>query len=425
MEKKTIGSFIAALRKASGLTQRELAEKLNVSDKAVSRWERDESAPDLSLIPVIAEIFGVTSDELLRGQRVTEAAAPVRSAAKTEKQIQNILNRALTRYKICSIISVAVAFLGILAAMVLNLGFLRAYVGFFVGCAFFIGAAVCQCIFLILGRSAIRTEEIPEAATEPVRKAMVLGAELVFGIIYTLLALCLPLIVLPVGTFRGLTAVSWAKYGAIFGLLSAVLWLICCTVFNTRKGYRNKTDWKSPKNKLRLRWLRKGAVLALTLVLLHAASISLLSQNYHLLVKGQSFQDWTSFRRFMETPTDTDGTPLIFVSVEGAGDDTRFIYENQNGSSVVFNKGAITRRLYATVEDEQLGNEPLVRYRHMNKQISSIRLNHGGLPVQAFTQRQMQAVEIITIFVNLLWCGVYLAALRRTIRKYRTELVNL
>ena len=60
----SIGGFIAALRKANGLTQKQLAEKLNVSDKAVSRWERDECALDLSLIPVIAEIFGITSDEL-------------------------------------------------------------------------------------------------------------------------------------------------------------------------------------------------------------------------------------------------------------------------------------------------------------------------------------------------------------------------
>ena len=65
MEKKTIGQFIAILRKANGMTQKDLAEKLNVSDKAVSRWERDECAPDLSLIPVIAEIFQVTADELL------------------------------------------------------------------------------------------------------------------------------------------------------------------------------------------------------------------------------------------------------------------------------------------------------------------------------------------------------------------------
>lgn len=69
MEKKTIGGFISTLRKANGMTQKELAERLNVSDKTISRWERDDGAPDLALIPVIAEIFNVTCDELLRGER--------------------------------------------------------------------------------------------------------------------------------------------------------------------------------------------------------------------------------------------------------------------------------------------------------------------------------------------------------------------
>lgn len=69
MEKKTIGEFIGILRKAKGMTQQELADCLNVSNKAVSRWERGESAPDLTLIPVIAELFSVTTDELLRGEK--------------------------------------------------------------------------------------------------------------------------------------------------------------------------------------------------------------------------------------------------------------------------------------------------------------------------------------------------------------------
>lgn len=76
MEKRTMGEFIAALRKAKGLTQRQLAERLNVSDKAVSRWERNETMPDLVLIPVLAEIFVITSDELLRGQRNNPEKAP-------------------------------------------------------------------------------------------------------------------------------------------------------------------------------------------------------------------------------------------------------------------------------------------------------------------------------------------------------------
>jgi transcriptional regulator with XRE-family HTH domain len=92
MEKKTIGSFIAALRRANGMTQKELAEKLYVSDKTVSRWECDESTPELSLIPVIADIFGITSDELLRGERKsslfnesTPETAPPERKEKSEK----------------------------------------------------------------------------------------------------------------------------------------------------------------------------------------------------------------------------------------------------------------------------------------------------------------------------------------------------
>ena len=77
MEKKTMGSFLAALRRANGMTQKELAERLNVSDKSVSRWERDDGAPDLALIPVIAEVFGVTCDELLRGVQLKITAIQI------------------------------------------------------------------------------------------------------------------------------------------------------------------------------------------------------------------------------------------------------------------------------------------------------------------------------------------------------------
>ena len=70
MAENTIGQFIAALRKANGLTQQDVADRLNVSNKAVSRWERDECAPDLSVIPALAEMFGVTCDELLKGKRI-------------------------------------------------------------------------------------------------------------------------------------------------------------------------------------------------------------------------------------------------------------------------------------------------------------------------------------------------------------------
>jgi transcriptional regulator with XRE-family HTH domain len=64
-----MGDFICDARKAKNMTQKELAEKLNITDKAVSKWERNISCPDIHTIPMLADILEVSSDELLRFQR--------------------------------------------------------------------------------------------------------------------------------------------------------------------------------------------------------------------------------------------------------------------------------------------------------------------------------------------------------------------
>lgn len=99
MEKKTIGQFIAVLRKANGLTQQDLADRLNVSNKAVSRWERDESAPDIMLIPALAEILGVTCDELLKGERITYSGQVEKKDVKVEKQVKSLIFRETSKYR--------------------------------------------------------------------------------------------------------------------------------------------------------------------------------------------------------------------------------------------------------------------------------------------------------------------------------------
>lgn len=65
----SLGEKIALMRKSKGLTQEALAEKCSVSAQAVSKWENDITAPDISLLPRLSEIFGVTCDELLGVQR--------------------------------------------------------------------------------------------------------------------------------------------------------------------------------------------------------------------------------------------------------------------------------------------------------------------------------------------------------------------
>lgn len=65
---ETIGSRISKYRKAKGMTQEELANQLGVSSQAVSKWENDASCPDISLLPQLCRLLGITSDELLTGK---------------------------------------------------------------------------------------------------------------------------------------------------------------------------------------------------------------------------------------------------------------------------------------------------------------------------------------------------------------------
>ncbi len=138
MTRKSMGQFMAALRKANGMTQREVADRLNVSDKAVSRWERDECAPDLSLIPAIAELYGVTCDELLKGERIikepktedTEGNAEKKIEKKVDRQLKALVNRSLSNFKTLIWISLALSLVGLICMFGISYGFYRPTIGF-------------------------------------------------------------------------------------------------------------------------------------------------------------------------------------------------------------------------------------------------------------------------------------------------------
>jgi len=72
IDKEKFGTFLAQLRKEKGMTQKGLAEQLYVSDKAVSKWERGLSLPDISLLQPMAEMLGVSVTELLSGRTIRE-----------------------------------------------------------------------------------------------------------------------------------------------------------------------------------------------------------------------------------------------------------------------------------------------------------------------------------------------------------------
>lgn len=71
MNQEAIGKFIAACRKEKELTQMQLAEKLNITNRAVSKWETGKSCPDTSIMLELCDILGITVNELLSGERIS------------------------------------------------------------------------------------------------------------------------------------------------------------------------------------------------------------------------------------------------------------------------------------------------------------------------------------------------------------------
>lgn len=89
-QETNIGKFIAQLRKEKKMTQKELANQLHITDKAVSKWERGLSCPDISLLNPIADILGITTSELLNGQKNEQP-----SSEQICKDIKKNIDKAL------------------------------------------------------------------------------------------------------------------------------------------------------------------------------------------------------------------------------------------------------------------------------------------------------------------------------------------
>lgn len=117
--KDLIGKNIAAHRKRCGLTQAGLAERLNYTDKAVSKWERGESVPDVITLMQLAEQFEITVDDLLRDpNELPPEITPVQQAM--EKVVEKTLKRKANKNIILGLSSILVWFVALLVYVVLG-----------------------------------------------------------------------------------------------------------------------------------------------------------------------------------------------------------------------------------------------------------------------------------------------------------------
>lgn len=112
MPQENLGQKIAQLRKAKAMTQRDLAQQLHVTDKAVSKWEREQASPDIKTLPQIAEVLDVPVQELLLARE--DKKMPT-------SEFEHVMNIALKAIPLA--LTLATLVLGILKELTPRLGF--------------------------------------------------------------------------------------------------------------------------------------------------------------------------------------------------------------------------------------------------------------------------------------------------------------
>lgn len=433
MEKKSIGSFLTALRKASGFTQKQLAEKLNVSDKAVSRWERDECAPDLSLIPVLAEIYGVTSDEILRGQRANpEKLYQGVDRTGAEKQRLHILKSVRSKFISRSLVTVALALVGVILAYILNTEFEKANTGFLIGSIFFIVAAVSQAQVLIAGFASVRDEDWMDNSVENCKGFMLLVSQWCMGIVAAAIGFCIPLAGKSRVPFTDcvLSGVLW-----IFVLTAA--WLIVNIAMNLYLHRKGIVDLKQPLNKLRNSC---GMVLAVILVILLGLQSGLcrfLDDNKHLYAPHETYTDVHQFAELMEEPKTEEGLSMCLI--DHSNNVWVFDIEDYDNYASLMLHGYYSQTPYMLQEDEVLkelvptdldrrgyrymDKEHGYQFNHLNRTIAHYEINSTDdvVPIYTFNIQQLEEANSIFVSINLLYLLTYVLAIAVTLLVYNMK----
>lgn len=393
MEKKTMGAFLAALRKANGMTQKDLADKLNVSDKTVSRWECDDGAPDLSLIPVIAEIFNITCDELLRGERKSpeERADAADVTPKGEKQRQRLLKSTLFRFRTQTLVAMGISVAGWIAALICNLAFLRAILGGLCGAICYAASILMQMICMNAAFFSVEDAGLEEGQLSQFRRTVIGLSEKSVCITMGLLGFTAPLLLVSKDAYVGLDVGHMFILGIMGTGVLLLIYGIACYFLNAsfvRKGIFSLSEKEAEiyhhNHKLKRSCaVTLAAVLAVT-VLGHVAATTIWGP--WSIMKGTTFDNYESFIAYMEQ--DVPSIRLYFgeaaPEVSGA-----ITYLDEYGNEIS-EEEALTHRL-----ENQNGDEVCV-YVQRNQNVASIRYaekNGSLLPITVCTYDDLQEAE--------------------------------
>ncbi|MGN0443330.1 MAG: helix-turn-helix domain-containing protein [Acutalibacteraceae bacterium] len=300
MEKRTMGALMSALRKSKGMTQQDVADRLGVSNKAVSKWECDDGYPDISILPAIAELYGVTVDELLRGEIRNEEKTV--SPEKGIKQIEFMLRNAQFKFKNLSVIALVLSVLSpIFALIVPNTVNSITVNGSFIaliGAVLISAAAIIielyasnRLMFTLSGEEAQKCGESLNACYLTVRK------HLLFVIVFSAIGIALGTGIclsreyaLPdISTVAICVVIALLAAAAVFTLVSPKL---TGNITDEKTKERNKYNLKTAKNAF-------IGTICISLILSIAVSVTIKITDTHK-IKFENEEQMTSFQQYYE-----------------------------------------------------------------------------------------------------------------------------
>lgn len=339
MQQNTMGNFIAQLRKEAGITQKQLAEKLNVSDKTVSHWERGESAPDISLVPVLADVFGITCDDLIHGKRADKSVSDEKSTMQNEDDVISRLEKKLNKLRIRIVSCIISSFMAIPLGLFSALLFKDVLVGVVLfGLAELIALVLIMILYLSYCSNLNDAEISRKLAKEYKRKGQVVA--LFFSFYF-------------IGLFLLIISVLIVKFDIGYSVLKSYLLFLIMMAYEiifimavAFEIYKPKAQRKDIKKKV----LLGAAVSAVILIIASATAVYQHNEkegNLWVDVYTERYTDFEAFKSFMETEE------KVYFDV--CSDEPCFVYDpNDNLIQFEWNNGRVIEYELYDEEDEEL-----------------------------------------------------------------------
>jgi len=357
---------------------------------------------------VIAEIFHVTSDEILRGERVShQEVTQEGNSEKGKKQIALLLNQSKVKFQMYSVIARGVAGIGVIAAMICNMGFNRAYIGFFVGCIFCLIGLIMISVCFIKTTAAIHMEEAEQKDITAAKNYVIRWFYGTMVVIACFFAFLLPLIALPYDTYMGITIDSWMGYGLLAAGRVAVVGVLFWWIFGVKKFAVSEKQKASVKQKLK--YVKRTAIVMIITLLVQGLTLTIID-TVHPFAEGTTFYTYKEFFAYMEKNVPYEDIPTEeMVDMEALEGENYFeenvessytesIYYDDNGNEISLEE---YEKLYMTEELHDEKGNVVGTYIRRNEGVASIRYGHlaydegEDMPITVYTYQEIKQEDLI------------------------------